>query len=253
MDYIKSHSNICDLDREAICATIMDALVYKGLIDFNRESLDFDNLCICNDLEHYIYDSQPFVTSIPLSIKEKMREKCFNISGSIPASVFYAKPAGQVSFCIYDMNTVFSAFFDDFIFIDCDYDSPTREGKVATDRPFIEVSINGCKYLVDALTKRIFRSDLFRTRYHLKEKRSVSKSDFDARQQEIYAEHTMENVNYAYYIVLISGLPFPKDSSMAEMLYEFNMSKHFFSEEFEEAENIKKEMMNMEVFKIKRL
>ena len=98
--------------------------------------------------------------------------------------MFYAKSAGPVSFCIYDMNTVFSAFF----VITCDYDSHTREGVVAKDRPFVEASINGMNYLVDTLTKRMFRSDLFRKRYHLKEKNSISKRDFNLEQAEIYME-----------------------------------------------------------------
>jgi len=146
------------------------------------------------------------------------------------------------------MNTVFSAFFDDFTFITCDYDSPTREGVVATDRPFVEVSINGCDYLVDALTKRIFRSDLFREKYHLKEKNSISKRDFNSEQVELYFEQTTEHVGYATFILLVSDFIFA-NPSMAEMLYEFDKSKEYFPEEFDEAEKLKADIMSGDIMK----
>lgn len=77
LDYIVNPSDMGALDREVVCATIMDALVYKGLIDPTNQSLDFNTLCICDDLEHYCYDSEPFVTSISLEIKEKNERKVF--------------------------------------------------------------------------------------------------------------------------------------------------------------------------------
>lgn len=242
LDYIGKNPNMSDLDREAICATIMDALVYKGLIDPSKQSLDWERLCICDDTEHYCYNPQPFVTSIPLEIKEKMRKICLKISGSTPASVFYAKPAGRIHFCVYDMNTVFSAFFDDFTFMDCDYQSPTREGVVVTDRPFIEVSLNGTRYLVDALTKRIFRSDLFRQKYGLIKKRMITKKDFDEEQKTYYEEQISEDKNYAAYILMTKYF-FPDGTgNSAEMAYEINMSRNYFPEEFEEAERLEQKI-----------
>lgn len=251
LDWIRNNQNMSDLDREAIKATIMDALVYKKLIDPEKQSLDLENLCICDDTKHYCYDKQPFVTSIPVDIKEKMRNKCLVISGGIPASVFYAKPGGGVSFCIYDMNTVFSAFFDDFTFILCNYESPTRKGKMALKRPFIEVSINNTKYLVDALTKRIFRSDLFKEKYKLEEIESVSKKQFNNKKQQFYKEQTMEYNNYAQYIEMVKYFPFSESSAMAEMIYETEKSKELFPEEFEKAELLDEERKRY--FKINNL
>ena len=251
LDWIKNNPNMSDLDREAIKATIMDALVYKKLIDPEKQSLDLENLCICDDTKHYCYDKQPFVTSIPLDIKEKMRSKCLVISGGIPASVFYAKPGGGVSFCIYDMNTVFSTFFEDFTFILCNYESPTRKGKIAKDRPFIEVLINDTKYLVDALTKRIFRSDLFKEKYKLEVIESVSKEQFDKKKRQFYKEQTMEYNNYAQYIEMTKWLPLEKISNMTEMIYEIEKSKELFPEEFERAELLDEERKRY--FKINNL
>lgn len=244
LDYIEKNPQMSDLDREAIKATIMDALVYKKLIDPKKQSLDLDNLCICDNLNHYCYEEKPFVTSIPLDIKEKMRKKSFHISGGLPASVFYAKPAGSVSFCIYDMNTVFSAFFDEFTFIDCDYNSPTRGCVIAEDRPFIEVTINGTKYLVDALTKRIFNSEQFRKRYNLIEKHVISKKDFNERQKQLYKEDTEEYINYASQIAFFDSFGLINKGSMSEMAYEYEKSKEIYPEQFEEAEEVKKEMAN---------
>lgn len=242
LDYIAKNPNMSDLDREAICATIMDALVYKGLIDPAKQSLDLDRLCICDDTKHYCYNPQPFVTSIPLEIKEKMRKRCLKFSGGIPASVFYARPAGSARYCIYDMNTVFSAFFDEATFIVCDYQSPTREGVIATDRPFVEVPINGTHYLVDALTKRIFRSDSFRERYRLTEKRRIAKKDFDETQKEVYAEQISEDNNYAVYLSLVGCFFQSGEGNLAEIAYETNMSRCYFLEQFDEAERLKQEM-----------
>lgn len=245
LDFIDNNPNMSDLDKEAISATIMDALVYKSLINPNKQSLDLDNLCICNDLQHYCYNKVPFVVGIPLSIKEKMREKAFIISGSVPASVFFSKPSGNVHYCIYDMNTAFSAFFDDFTFLVCDYSSPTREGVIAQDRPFVEVLINDQNYLVDALTKRIFRSDLFKEKYNMVIKNSVSKKDFDDSQKELYNDHTTESVNYATFLLLIESFNFDKNSGLAEYLYEIEKSKEYFSEEFDAIEQIRRDMVDL--------
>ena len=103
LSYLENHSDMTPLDIEAISNTILDALVAKKLIDPSEESLDLSNMCIAHDLTHHVYNPKPNVTSIPLDIKEAMRHHCLHISASVPISVFFAKPAGMVSFCIYDM------------------------------------------------------------------------------------------------------------------------------------------------------
>lgn len=41
LEYIEKHLEMTELDKEAIQATIMDALVYKNLINPEKESLDW--------------------------------------------------------------------------------------------------------------------------------------------------------------------------------------------------------------------
>lgn len=53
LKYIEKHPDMSELDREAIKATIMDALVYDGAIDPDWEYLDLDNLCISGDAAGY--------------------------------------------------------------------------------------------------------------------------------------------------------------------------------------------------------
>lgn len=46
MEYIEKHPDMDESEKEVISNTIMDALVYKGLIKKYEETLDLDNLCI---------------------------------------------------------------------------------------------------------------------------------------------------------------------------------------------------------------
>lgn len=245
LNYLERHPNMNELDREALCNTIMDALVYKGLIDPKQDSLNLDEMCIMHNLDYYCYQEQPNVTSIPLYIKEQMRDKSLVITGSIPLAVFYAKPAGQVSFCIYDMNTALSVLFDEFSFIDCNYDSPTREGQRAEKRPFLEITMNGTKYLVDALTKRCFKSSWFKDKYNMVVDYEVSNKEFDERQKTIYEEQTTPKNNYGMYLVMslpiletLKGIP-----KQEETQYEMEKSKSYFPESFKEVDDIKRDMM----------
>lgn len=66
LEYIEKHPDMSELDREAIKATIMDALVYDGAIDPDWEYLDLDNLCISGDSAGYEYDLHPNVAGIPM-------------------------------------------------------------------------------------------------------------------------------------------------------------------------------------------
>lgn len=243
LGYIDRHKNMSKLDREALSNTILDALVDKGLMDPNVESLDLDRLAIVDNLDHKVYEEKPRVTSIPLELKEKMRSKALVITGGAPMSYFYAKPAGNVRFCIYDMNTAFSTLVDDCTFINCTYDSPTRDGIRTDNRPFVEFEYHGQLYYVDALTKRMFKKDWFDKEYNLEETYRTSKGAFDARQRAIYEEQTADNLSYASFIALIEPLvdsmcSVPKS---AETAYEFAKSREYFPEEFEEAKKIKKE------------
>ncbi len=243
-DYIENHKNMSELDREAIENTILDALVDEGLLDPTRESLDLANLVVCDDLDHKVYEAKPRVTSIPLDIKRKMRSKAVQITGGIPISVFYAKPAGNVSFCIYDMNTALSSLFDNFSFVNCTYDSPTRPGVRSDDRPFLEVDYHDGRYYIDALTKRMFRKDWFDQEFNLEETSRVNSKEFNIEQRKIYAESITDYSSYAFYINLVKpmmdelGRSNPK---FAESNYEFEKSKEYFPREFVEAEQFTQE------------
>lgn len=128
LKWIENNKNMSDLDKEAIQATIMDALVYKKLIDPTIESLDLDHLCIVNNLEHYVYNKHPNISGIPQWMKEEFRKKCLTITGGIPISLFLAKPPSKfVRYCVYDPNTAVSAIFPDATFYNVFYNSPTRK------------------------------------------------------------------------------------------------------------------------------
>ena len=232
LTWIEEHPDMSDLDKEAICATIMDALVYKGLIDPEKEFLNIDNLSITNNSNDYKYDKTPFVSSIPMELKEKFRTKSIVVSGSIPISIFLSKPAGGVRYCVYDPNTAVSSFFEDFRFIKVEYDSPTRNGARAKERPFVEVEINGELYLVDILTKRIFKSSEFAKRYNMIELDSVKKSDFDERKNEYYDEQVKESLALGSYLMLTMSImkKFEDQPAFAELFYEIEKSKEYCPE-----------------------
>lgn len=235
------------LDQAALENTILDALVYAGKIDPNTESLDLDNFGIVDDHNHTIYDKHPFVLSIPMEIKEKMRHRCLIISGSVPISIFYAKPAGGAHYCIYDMNTALSVLFDDFSFVLCDYDSPTREGVRAIDRPFLEIEYNGVSYYVDALTKRMFIKEMFDRFYNIEVKERITKSSFDKRQKEIYSQDIKESNQYANYLLLTLDLysGFKGIPTFEETLYEIEKSKSIYPESFTEADMERENVLHL--------
>ncbi|MDE6141362.1 MAG: hypothetical protein K2G03_02050, partial [Bacilli bacterium] len=155
LEYIEHHPGMSELDKEAIKATIMDALVYKNLIDPEKQSLDLENMCIRDNLEHYRYDPHPNVCGIPQWMEEEFRHKCLLITAGNPISVFISKPPSKlVRYCVYDPNTAVSSIFPDSTFYDVFYTSPTRGVRIESKRPFVEVEIDGVLYLVDTITKR---------------------------------------------------------------------------------------------------
>lgn len=247
LKYLERHKDISELDKEAIANTILDALVYKGLINPDTESLDFENLCIRDNLDHIRYNKTPNVTSIPQEIKEAMRHKSIIISGSIPISIFCAKPAGEVHTCIYDMNTAFSSLVSSFKFLICNYDSPTRPGVRATERPFVEVNINGEAYLVDTLTKRIFKSSWFRAAYNLEVIEEIASEDFDLEHQRLYQEQTTESVQLGSYYHLNSLFSevFKTVPNMEESLFENERSKENYPDAVAEYHFITEDMRRL--------
>lgn len=249
LKYLERHQTLSDLDKAAIANTILDALVTKGLIDPAKQSLDLDCLAIVNDLNHIPYNPTPLVSSIPLDIKEKMRHKCVIISAGIPLSIFCSKPSGPVHFCIYDMNTAFSTLFPSFKFIVCDYDSPTRKGARATERPFVEVNINGEDYLVDLLTKRIFKSSWFKAKFNLTITREISPETYNSVQKAYYAEKTEEHQDLASYLLLMEILNEGNQNNprLEETLYEIEQSKKNFPNVFDELEAMKADMRSLDL------
>lgn len=75
LQYIEMHPDMDKLEKEAIKATIMDALVYKKEINPKKQSLDFDNLCIVDNLNHYTYEEHPDICGIPLWMKKNLERK----------------------------------------------------------------------------------------------------------------------------------------------------------------------------------
>ena len=247
LDYLYSKENISTLDIEAIKNTILTALVEKGEIDQYHEFLDLRKMVI-TDVFYFgcdCYNPKPFVQGIPLWMKEQLRDKSLRITGGLPVSVHATRPTSWEGYCVYDANTAFSILFDDFTFLIADYDSPTRPGKKATDRPFLEAEVDGTSYLFDLLTKRMFETEEFTRRYKMIVKERVQKSKFDERQTALYAEQTsIDKRSYGTFLSLclpmIEGCrDVPK---MQEYIYEIDESKEFFPRAFEEVEEIKEDM-----------
>lgn len=238
LEYIEKHPNMSELDKEAIRATIMDALVYKGLIDPEKESLDLENMCIREDLMHYRYEKHPNVCGIPQWMKERFRKKLLYITAGMPISVFLAKPPSNIiQFCVYDPNTAVSSIFPDATFYNVFYTSPTRGVRIESKRPFVEVEIDGELYLVDTITKRIFKSSYFKETYGFDVVEEVHVSELEGEKAEIYKEHTQEMNTYADMIPFIEmTIPGISNSSdQAEMVYEYEKSKENFPDDFEDA------------------
>lgn len=239
LDYIDNHPDMSPLDLEAVKATIMDALVYRGLIDPEKESLDINALCIREDLSHYRYDKCPEVCGIPQWMKEKYRKKCITVSGGTPLSIFLAKPPTTISRnCIYDMNTAASAIFEDATFYNVFYTSPTRGVRIDNERPFVEVNLDGEAYLIDVLTKRIFKSSFFKKKYGFDIVAEGRVSELTDDKKRLYKSQVEERNNFEAIIPLLEmrSRDLGENPVQAETLYEFEKSREYYPESFIKAE-----------------
>lgn len=241
LEWIEAHPDMSQLDKEAIEATIMDALVYKKLIDPTKQSLDLKNMCIVNNLEHYNYEKHPNISGIPLWMKEKFRQKCIVQTGGIPISMFLSRPPTKVGrYCVYDPNTAVSAIFDDATFYDVIYKSPTRGVKLEEPRPFVEIEIDNELYLVDVLTKRILKSSWFKENYGFEIKREQKISEMNFRAKRYYKNQIKENNMLGEILFFIEQIPL-QTKEFSEYQFEIEQSKKNFKEEWEKYEDIKKD------------
>ena len=243
LEYIEKHK-LSALDIEAIKATIMDSLVYKGLINPEEDYLNLEELTITNSPNDYKYTKTPNISGIPQYIKEQLRHKCIRQSAGLPVMLFIAKPPSKFArYCVYDPNYAVSSIFEDANFINCIYDSPTRPGVRLTEvRPFVEVEINSELYLVDTITNRIFKSSWFKETYNLEIKDQIRKKKFNRKQRKLYSEMTEEECRigdsmFVYDMTL--SLPAPE---MAETKYEVEQAKKNYPEEIEKANVLEAEM-----------
>lgn len=248
LDYIVEHPEMTDLDKQAIKATIMDALVTRKQIDPERQSLDIDNFCIVDNLKHYAYEKHPNICGIPLWMKDEFRKKCLYITGGIPISMFLAKaPSKTIRYCVYDPNTAVSAIFEDVTFYNAIYDSPTRGIRITDVRPFVEVNINGELYLIDTLTKRILKSSWFKEKYNFEARDQQSISKMSKERLKYYKEAVKEHKSLAEILPFMMHILEYKVPNQAEMQYEILESKKLFPEEWEKAEQIIKEMNSFNI------
>lgn len=244
LDYIAAHPDMPPLERESIEATIMEALVSKGLIDPTKQSLDLNNLSIVDDTDHYCYEKHPRICGIPLWMKDKFRKKSVYIAGSAPISLRLSRPPTKFGrSCVYDPNYAVSSIFEDATFIDAIYDSPTRPGvRLEETRPFVEVKIDGVNYLVDVLTKRILRTDWFKKEFNMDIKSSIAVSTADAEAKRRYYNSIAESNKLGEMIPLFEPLVDHVSPSMAEYRYEFEKTKENFPEEWAKAKEFEEEM-----------
>lgn len=247
LDYIRENPNMSALEWEAVKASMMVALVDTNSIDYEKEALDLEHFCITDKCEGlYCYLKYPNVCGIPLWMKRKFREKSLKISSGSPVSMFLTMPSG-VQRCVYDMNTASSVFFDDWTFYEVNYKSPTKPGKVATERPFIEITIDGIPYLLDHLTRRIYRRDYFEKTYGFDIVYSASKSEIYAcqKKRDFYEEQTSDNLRMDAALETYFTIgQFIQSPNACEYHYEVEMSKKYFPEGWQDYQEFKEAMEN---------
>ena len=242
LEYIEKRE-LTSLDIEAIKATIMDSLVYKGLINPEEEYLNLKELIITTNPSDYHYTKTPNVSGIPQHIKEQLRHISIKQSAGLPVMLFIAKPPSKIGYCVYDPNYSVSSIFDNVNFLEVIYDSPTRPGVRLTEtRPFIEVEINGEMYLVDTITNRIFKSSWFKETYNMDIKDSLSKQDFNRKQKERYKEMTAPEYNLANSMFVYDMLISLSSEDLAETKYEVEQAKKNYPAQAEEARRLEEEM-----------
>ena len=240
-EYIETHPDMSDLEKQAIKATIMDALVTRGCIDPARQSLNFEDYCIEDNLDHYVYEKNPNVCGIPLWMKDEFRKRILVITGGLSIAINLARPASEYGhYCVYDPNTAVSAIFDDATFYQVFYKSPTRGVRIESPRPFVEVNIWGEDYLVDVLTKRIFKSSFFRQTYGWDEVSKVRKSEYSSEALLGYNEAVAEGrvCDLATWLDFSFSFLDSADPRNAELIYERERSKEFFPEAWVELKEI---------------
>ena len=242
LEYIEKRE-LTSLDIEAIKATIMDSLVYKGLINPEEEYLNLEELTITTNPSDYHYTKTPNVSGIPQHIKEQLRHISIKQSAGLPVMLFIAKPPSKIGYCVYDPNYSVSSIFDNVNFLEVIYDSPTRPGVRLTEtRPFIEVEINGEMYLVDTITNRIFKSSWFKETYNMDIKDSLSKKDFNRKQKARYKEMTAPEYNLANSMFVYDMLLSLPSEDLAETKYEAEQAKKNYPAQAEEARRLEEEM-----------
>ena len=243
LEYIEQHQNIDDLEKEAIKATIMEALVFKGLVDPKKESLDLKTLSIVDNLDHYQYNPHPNIAGIPLWMKEKFREKSLYVTGGQPISLFLARPPQKFGrYCVYDPNIAVSTVFDDATFYNAYYISPTRGVRIEEKRPFVEVKINGELYLVDTLTKRILKSSWFKENYNMEITSTSRVSEYKGEAKKSYEHMTSTHKALAELIPFSKPVADLGTPDYAEYRYELERSKEYFPEEWLRTEELQREM-----------
>jgi hypothetical protein len=240
LEYLNTHE-LSLLDQEAIKATIMDALVTSGDIDYRLEYLDLKHMCILEDSSYYAYQKYPNICGIPLWMKELFRHKSLYITGGLPVSVFLSIPSK--SRCIYDMNTAVSACFEHCNFYQVNYKSPTRIGEVALDRPFVEVEIDGVFYLVDTITRRMIRRDFFEKNYGFDIMSQFKKEELWGKRREIYDQQVEEKLDMSSYLYMYYLFEdnFRNSRDVAEHEFEIEESKKNFPSVLQDFEAYKKE------------
>lgn len=235
--YIEKNRNLDALEKEAIQNTIMDSLVYFHDIDPSCSSLDLENMVIFDDVKHFCYKEYPDICGIPQFMKELFRTKEICVTGSMPISMFLAKPPSkQVRYCVFDPNTAVSAVFPYAKFYNVKYLSPTRGVYLKEDRPFVEVPIGKEMYLVDTLTKRIIKSTFFKENFGFDVSYAMDTRTLDKKRQEIYEEQIAPTNNYANTLFMKEcidkELGLINVDNLAEYFYEKEKSKQYFKDEW---------------------
>lgn len=252
LTYLEKHKDLDDLEKECISNTILDALVYKGYIDPEKQSLDLDNCCIVNDTNHFCYQKHPKVTGIPLWMKEKLRTICIKNSKSVPITFQLLKPTvSSFPYCLYDPCLSASVIFSDFSLDDYIYDSPTRKGyrlKKEESRPFLDVEIEGVHYLIDVLLKRMYNKESFVTQFRATRTLERSKTRFYLGEgRKVKYERLITQTSSTQFANMLSFILYPLKCNLlpskpkyAEIFYEVEKSKEMFLEAWKEYEMLEK-------------
>ena len=234
IEYIEKHPNMSELDEDAIKATIMDALVSKGLINPASESLDLKKLCITQSVCHYRYEKNPNVCGFPLWMKRKFRNKSILISKGVPISIFLTNPSykSEKANILYQ-NLAVSAIFEDATFYNAIYDSPTEGSRIEEPRQFVEINISGELYLVDVLTNRMFKSKWFKEKYNFEVINQWSIKELEDQGAMFYKNSTSEKVSLSEELETFIPSLSQNTPDKAEEKYELEQSKRIYPQEWQ--------------------